>query len=607
MCTIEIPKEEAAAGLLDKRDTNATMPWFVSKAKYPPRAGNIVHPLINGERAFAAVEDALRAARHTIDIISWGFDPSMRLRMPAGHRVGELLREKARAGVAVRVLIWRNVIADIGENNLPGTGLLGSGGGAAGLGSGMGSTSAGKAQGSKGEGFNEYGSGKGSGSAGVQDGDEEAKAFNRAWFKSPGAGISFRTRDFSVVDRIVLGHQHMQRHGLHGAGIQRTAFTAFASHHQKTVLVDYELPEQAVGFVMGHNMLRNYWDTDEHAYHNPHRLFFRPWQDLSTRVYGQVLHDINDNFCTAWTEAQPLIGSDQPIPGSRRALRPEVFIEPARRHGRPEMAQITRTHPREGDKSICQSYKLALANARHYVYFENQYFRFPGIAMHMREMRRRLKGAGWKRDFYVFVVTNKPDDHGRLNTHAMLRALGKGQAMPQIDKQQQASDSPKERELRKSDLDGLNVVVCTLCSQGLGLGAPQPTMVDTGEVDEVGAPRLSFKREPRNAYADTYVHSKLLLVDDVFFTLGSANVNERSLENDTEINIAVPSPHVTREWRQKLWALHTGRAPLGDMAEEFKVWTMLAKDGLTNRRDGAPLAAPLIEFYDDSTSGGRAD
>jgi phosphatidylserine/phosphatidylglycerophosphate/cardiolipin synthase-like enzyme len=27
------------------------------------------------------------------------------------------------------------------------------------------------------------------------------------------------------------------------------------THHQKTVLVDYELPESAVGFVMGHNMM----------------------------------------------------------------------------------------------------------------------------------------------------------------------------------------------------------------------------------------------------------------------------------------------------------------------------------------------------------------
>jgi hypothetical protein len=34
------------------------------------------------------------------------------------------------------------------------------------------------------------------------------------------------------------------------------------------VLVDYELPESAVGFVMGHN--DEYWDTDKHS------ALFRP-------------------------------------------------------------------------------------------------------------------------------------------------------------------------------------------------------------------------------------------------------------------------------------------------------------------------------------------
>ena len=30
-----------------------------------------------------------------------------------------------------------------------------------------------------------------------------------------------------------------------------------------------------------------------------------------------------------------------------------------------------------------------------------------------------------------------------------------------------------------------------------------------------------------------YIHSKLMIVDDVFMTLGSANINTRSMEGDT--------------------------------------------------------------------------
>ncbi len=74
------------------------------------------------------------------------------------------------------------------------------------------------------------------------------------------------------------------------------------THHQKTVLVDYELPESAVGFVMGHNMLDEYWDTDKHS------ALFRPGnnmdprlgangklprQDISSRVTGPILEHLH--------------------------------------------------------------------------------------------------------------------------------------------------------------------------------------------------------------------------------------------------------------------------------------------------------------------------
>jgi phosphatidylserine/phosphatidylglycerophosphate/cardiolipin synthase-like enzyme len=606
MGDIVIPTEKTVIALQNKRDVAGTMPWFVERAKYPPRGGTVVHPLINGERAFAAVQDAIEAATHSIDIVSWGFDPSMRLRRPDGKRIGQILREKAAAGVAVRVLIWRNVVADLfGENNLPGAGLAGSGGGSVGAGSGVGSTAPGAAK-PTGEKFNGYGAARGSGSGAVQYEDDEAKAFNRDWFARPGDGVSFRTRDFSDREARELASRHASRHGMLSRIRQRLAMGMFASHHQKTVLVDYEQPDRAVGFVMGHNFLRNYWDTDAHEYYSPERLFFAPWQDLSTRVYGPVLHDLNENFCTAWTKAQPMLGSDQPISGARLAIHPAAYEQPARRHGGSEVAQITRTQVSEGETSIHESYMLALASAREYVYFENQYFRFVDIAMHMRRNRRKLKAGGWKRDFYVFAVTNKPDDHGRLNTHTMLSALGKGAAMPAIEKKYGMDGPKEERAMRKSDLDGLNVVVCTLCAYGTEV--PEPQVTDTGLVDAMGFPQISVSQPmPRIVYADVYVHSKLMLIDDVFFTIGSANVNERSMLNDTELNIAVTSPRITREWREKLWRMHTKRAPEQATKDEFADWVQIAADGLQARKDGEPLAAPLIEFYDDSTTGKRDD
>jgi phosphatidylserine/phosphatidylglycerophosphate/cardiolipin synthase-like enzyme len=52
------------------------------------------------------------------------------------------------------------------------------------------------------------------------------------------------------------------------------------------------------------------------------------------------------------------------------------------------------------------------------------------------------------------------------------------------------------------------------------------------------------------------VHAKIGIVDDRWLTIGSANLNEHSLFNDTEENIIVCDPKVARETRLRLWSEH---------------------------------------------------
>lgn len=608
MAELKIPVERTVIALENKRDVNLTMPWFASKSRYPPRAANVVQPLINGQRAFEAVHNAINAATKSIDIISWGLDPSMRLLRPGGERLGTLLEQRARAGVSVRMLAWKNALANLKENNIIGDGLAGSGGGSAGAGSGVGSTAPGNAGAQGADGFNGYGSAKsGSNSGAVQFDDPEARAYNRGWFAKSTPNLSFRTRDFGPIDRESIAINQISKHGFGGVK-QRVALKFFPSHHQKMLLIDYELPEQAVGFVMGHNLLRDYWDTDTHEYESSLRLGFAPWQDLSSRVYGPVLFDLNDNFCTAWGRAQPWFGSDQPISSARLQIKPTVFEAPAARHGAGEMAQICRTQSQDGDQSILESYKLALSNARNYVYFENQYFRNTELAMQLRTMRRKLKAGGWTRDFYVFVVTNVPEDSGRLTTYEMLNALGQSDHMPKVDKSAQdaSPDSADIRALRRKDLEGMSIVVCTLCASGQQFFESKG--YETGGVGAMGFPAVAFT-EPyaKTIYKNIYVHSKLLLVDDVFFTIGSANINVRSMEVDSELNISVPSPAITTEWRKRLWKLHTGREPGDSMKNEFDDWQYIIRQNGQAKTEGKALNSSLIEFYDDASSGSRAD
>jgi phosphatidylserine/phosphatidylglycerophosphate/cardiolipin synthase-like enzyme len=55
-----------------------------------------------------------------------------------------------------------------------------------------------------------------------------------------------------------------------------------------------------------------------------------------------------------------------------------------------------------------------------------------------------------------------------------------------------------------------------------------------------------------------YVHAKIAIVDDRWLTIGSANLNEHSLFNDTEMNLVAHDPVVVRDTRDRVGAeLHT--------------------------------------------------
>lgn len=103
-------------------------PWFVLDTEYRPWPASY-RPLINGQEAFGAVHKAIAEAQRSVDIICWGFQPSMHfIRDGSDDRcIGELLKEKARQGVQVRILGWEmplNAAGMAGEANLPGKGGL---------------------------------------------------------------------------------------------------------------------------------------------------------------------------------------------------------------------------------------------------------------------------------------------------------------------------------------------------------------------------------------------------------------------------------------------------------------------------------------------------
>jgi phosphatidylserine/phosphatidylglycerophosphate/cardiolipin synthase-like enzyme len=98
-----------------------------------------------------------------------------------------------------------------------------------------------------------------------------------------------------------------------------------------------------------------------------------------------------------------------------------------------------------------------------------------------------------------------------------------------------------------------------------------------------------------------YVHAKIGIVDDRWLTLGSANLNEHSLFNDSEVNLVSCEPELARTTRERLWAEHLElpiegvrrREPAELIAEH---WFPIAEEQLDRRNRGEPLTHRLVRL-----------
>jgi phosphatidylserine/phosphatidylglycerophosphate/cardiolipin synthase-like enzyme len=97
-----------------------------------------------------------------------------------------------------------------------------------------------------------------------------------------------------------------------------------------------------------------------------------------------------------------------------------------------------------------------------------------------------------------------------------------------------------------------------------------------------------------------YVHAKVAIVDDRWLTVGSANLNEHSLFNDTEMNVATCDAELARRTRLQLWSEHLER-PLervdGDPTRAIdELWRPIAREQLRLHRTGRPRTHRLMEL-----------
>ncbi len=107
------------------------------------------------------------------------------------------------------------------------------------------------------------------------------------------------------------------------------------------------------------------------------------------------------------------------------------------------------------------------------------------------------------------------------------KALKKSDKLPEESRWEEDTGS---KTIQPKNIPGLKCHICTLVAPDTQDGEP---------------------------WVEVYVHAKLMLIDDAFMTLGSTNINTRSMQSDSELNLAHHRPEITVEARRALWANHT--------------------------------------------------
>ena len=253
---------------------------------------------------------------------------------------------------------------------------------------------------------------------------------------------------------------------------------AGACHHQKIVVID-----DLLAFCGGIDMTEGRWDTCAHRSGDPRRRSPRgrdsmPWHDSSVAVDGEAARALGELARSRWERAT---GERLQPPDVHGTLWPDSLPVSCRDA---EVA-IARTMPDHRDGKLCNEVEklwlAAIGRAERTIYIENQFLASGAAA---DALEARLKEPDGPEIVIVLPHLSETWLESEVMDSARARILGR---------------------LRAADPGGR-------------FAAYHP-------VNQAGEP--------------IYVHAKLLIVDDELVRIGSSNLSNRSLQLDSECDLAI--------------------------------------------------------------------
>ncbi|KAK7294978.1 hypothetical protein RJT34_17879 [Clitoria ternatea] len=527
---------------------------------------------VNG-KCWHDIFDAISQARRLIYITGWSVWHKVRLvrdaaGYPSDYTLGDLLRAKSQEGVRVLLLVWDDPTS---------RSILGY----------------------KTDGV-------------MATHDEETRRF----FKNSSVHVLLCPR--------IAGKRH--------SWIKQREVGTIYTHHQKTVIVDADAGynrRKIIAFVGGLDLCDGRYDTPDHPlfktletihkddYHNP--TFTgniggcprEPWHDLHSKIDGPAAYDVLTNFEERWLKASKPHGIKKlKISYDDALLRLEripdfIGINDAQNVGEddPEVwhVQIFRSidsnsvkgfpkDPKDAssknlvcgknvliDMSIHTAYVKAIRAAQHYIYIENQYF----IGSSFNWSQHKDLGANNLIPMEIALkIAEKIKANERFAVYIVIpmwpEGVPTGAATQRIlfwqNKTMQMMYETVYKALVEAGLeaafspqDYLNF----FCLGNRELVNMYENVNVSGNPPPANSPQAASRNSRRFMI---YVHSKGMIVDDEYVILGSANINQRSMEGtrDSEIAIGGYQPHHTwarkntyphgqiHGYRMSLWAEHIG-------------------------------------------------
>lgn len=335
----------------------------------------------------------------------------------------------------------------------------------------------------------------------------------------------------------------------------------YAAHHQKLAVVD-----GVIAFTGGMDICDCRWDDRAHAAECPSRCDtgrdpHGPYHDVGAVLTGPVVQRLSELFEARWVKSgggdlklpEPLVRDDLGLFGEVQATLPlppgPVAI--SRTFGR------TLIPPQEPVQEVRALYLAAIDAAERFIYIENQYFSSRAI---FQALVRRLRAKDRPTLDVAILLPRQAE--------AFREQVAMGVAQVKLMRRLQAVARETGHRLN---------IYCSAAT------------------DAQGNERF------------TYIHSKVMVVDDRFLTLGSANTTNRSMGLDSELNHSWESlserpdalQRAIRHLRVSLLAEHTGlhdRASLRAFSHATALVPFL--DGVGRERRGRLRLHPLDTVFD---------